>query len=352
MIKPIFRNTTFTFFCLIVLMACGENQKNELQTNGIKEHDEVPDGTRNLTVDLADRGIKIQPTMYGIFFEDINFGADGGLYSELIKNRSFEFPYAKMGWEQPNSVRYSLNGDSGFAKITDYTSSKGNKKYAHIVVNNDQNYELINEGFRGIGLRKGEEYDLSVSLANAQGIDKVYFTLIDSLGTALAQTQIDANTGHWKKNEVVITPAKTETHAKLKVTFEGNGSIDMDLVSLFPKNTWKGRKGGLRKDLIELLDGLNPGFVRFPGGCIVEGRTLAERYQWKKTVGPVDDRELLVNRWNMEFSHRSAPDYYHFSFQRIWVQNHCLFWGVVWHVSSTLGNWLQWMNWIPTLMMQ
>ena len=96
----------------------------------------------------------------------------------------------------------------------------------------------------------------------------------------------------------------------MRMWFEGNGIIDLDMISLFPIDTWKGRKGGLRADMVQLLADMKPGFIRFPGGCIVEGRDLNTRYQWKKTVGPVEDRKLNINRWNTEFAHRPMPDYF------------------------------------------
>ena len=282
--------------------------KNE---NKVNSDEEKSLEAINLVLDLKDTDIKIQPTMYGIFFEDINFSADGGLYAELIKNRSFEFPDAKMGWKQPNSARPSLNKNSGFAKITNYVNPNGgNKKYSHTEVYNDKNYELLNEGFRGIGLHGGKKYDLSVMIANNNGIKSINFSLVDTTGVVLAETKFKPSKGDWKTYEAVLKPNKTNAKALLKITFEGTGSIDLDMISLFPQDTWKGRKKGLRKDLVELLDGLDPGFLRFPGGCIVEGRSLAQRYQWQKTVGPAEERELLINRWNNLFDHRPAHDYY------------------------------------------
>lgn len=103
---------------------------------------------------------------------------------------------------------------------------------------------------------------------------------------------------------------KTEVKAQLKITFEGIGTIDLDMIFLFPKDTWNNRKNGLRKDLVQLLYDLKPGFLRFSGSYIVEGKTLAKRYQWKKTVGPVKDKELFINRWNTEFKHKLTPDYF------------------------------------------
>ncbi len=295
------------FFAMVLgttIHSCKKQEETQTESN-------IVESDAELVVDMKNTGIKIQPTMYGIFYEDINFAADGGLYAELIKNRSFEFPLAKMGWEEPNSVRYSLNGESGFAKITNYVDPQGgNRRYSHTVVQNDEKYELYNNGFRGIGVKKDAQYNLSLMLANPVGIEKMNVALVDTLGTVLASTEIIPESNDWKTYEAVFTPNKTEDKARLKITFEGNGSIDMDMISLFPKDTWKGRKNGLRKDLVELLDGLNPGFLRFPGGCIVEGRTLAQRYQWQNTVGPVIERELLINRWNDEFAHKSTPDYF------------------------------------------
>jgi alpha-N-arabinofuranosidase len=126
----------------------------------------------------------------------------------------------------------------------------------------------------------------------------------------MGQAKVSVNTAEWKDYDASITTNATEAKAKLKITFDGNGSIEMDMISLFPEDTWMGRPKGMRKDLVQLLADLDPGFLRFPGGCIVEGRTLDRRYQWKKTVGDIEDREILVNRWNTEFAHRPTPDYF------------------------------------------
>lgn len=261
-------------------------------------------------LDFKDTGIKIQPTMYGIFFEDINYGADGGLYAELVKNRSFEFEAPLMGWLQPNSDRHKLNTDSGYATVIK-SGGKTNKFICRVQVKNDKGYALLNEGFFGMGVKQGETYNLSVMLANESGnISKVKFQFIDASGAVISETSVSPTSKDWKKYTAILKPVKTEAKAQLKITFEGNGVINLDMVSIFPQDTWKGRAGGLRKDLVQKLYDLNPGFLRFPGGCIVEGRTLAQRYQWKKSVGNVDDREVLVNRWNTEFAHRPAPDYF------------------------------------------
>ncbi|MDO9593483.1 MAG: alpha-L-arabinofuranosidase C-terminal domain-containing protein [Lutibacter sp.] len=267
--------------------------------------------TLDLVVSFKDTGIKIQPTMYGIFFEDINFAADGGLYAEMIKNRSFEFELPMMGWIEPNSSRHSLNKQSGIATIITTAANTANPNFSRVLVNNDKGYALINEGFRGMGIKKDARYNLSLKAANHDGaIKKIRVQFIDKDNHVLGETSIDPKGTDWQNYTTQLTATQTEAKAQVKITFEGNGTIDLDMISLFPEDTWKGRKNGLRKDLVQLLDDMNPGFLRFPGGCIVEGRTLEQRYQWKKTVGDPENRTTLINRWNTEFSHKLAPDYF------------------------------------------
>jgi alpha-N-arabinofuranosidase len=254
-------------------------------------------------------GADIKPTMWGIFFEDINFAADGGIYAEMIKNRSFEFFEPMMGWIQPNSDRHSLNEASGMATVIKERTTHNNH-FVRIQVKNSAGYELINEGFRGMGVKSGARYNLTFKAKNNGGIKNIKFQLIDSSGKSIGEVDVQPSSDKWKEYEASFTANDTELKSKLKITFEGTGIIDMDMISLFPEDTWRGRPKGMRKDLVQLLADLNPGFLRFPGGCIVEGRTLDRRYQWKKTVGDIEDREILVNRWNTEFAHRLTPDYF------------------------------------------
>ncbi|PIB34693.1 alpha-L-arabinofuranosidase [Reichenbachiella sp. 5M10] len=253
---------------------------------------------------------KVEPTMYGIFFEDINFAADGGIYAEMIKNRSFEFDTPMMGWTQPNSDRHSMNEASGFASVVNVGYDKKNSHFLRVEVNKSGAFELRNEGFRGMGIKKGETYDLTLEAAETSGDTKMRVQLIDSLGKVLGESVVDPNQKIWSNYEASIQATATEAKAKLNIIFEGTGLVDLDMVSLFPRDTWMGRSKGLRKDLVQLLADLEPGFLRFPGGCIVEGSELSKRYQWKKSVGPIDQREVLINRWNTEFAHRLAPDYF------------------------------------------
>ncbi len=265
----------------------------------------------NFSVDASHSVTKIQPTMYGVFFEDINFGADGGLYAEMVKNRSFEFDDPMMGWKQPNSDRHNYNTDSGIAIPIQFSKNGNNHNYCRVTIKDAKGYKIINEGFRGMGIKSGAKYNLTLKASNQSGnISKIIVQLIDKDSKVLSENTIPVSGNSWKEYSAQITPSASEAKAKLRFTFEGTGVIDLDMISLFPEDTWNGRKNGLRKDLVQLLYDMNPGFLRFPGGCIVEGRTLAQRYQWKKTVGEVDNREILINRGNTEFSHKPTPDYF------------------------------------------
>jgi alpha-N-arabinofuranosidase len=265
----------------------------------------------DLVIDVGHTIAKVQPTMYGIFFEDINFAADGGLYAEMVKNRGFEFDDPMMGWQQPKSNPYGFNRTSGIATIIQPGADASNRNFCRIHIDDDTGYELINVGFRGMGVKKEATYDLSIMARNPnQTITKILVQFIDSLGNVLGEGSVVPTGKNWQTYSTKFVAKATNQKASLKFTFEGNGTIDLDNISLFPEDTWKGRKNGLRKDIVQLLADLRPGFLRFPGGCIVEGRTLAQRYQWKKTIGPIWDRNLLINRWNTEFAHRPAPDYF------------------------------------------
>jgi alpha-L-arabinofuranosidase len=258
----------------------------------------------------ADRPIsEIQPTMWGIFFEDINFAADGGLYAELVKNRSFEFSAPLMGWKEENHERFALT-NAGEALILNEGSILTNRRFARVNVIQDKGYGLTNEGFRGMGIKKDMLYNLSILTRVREGNTKLRIELVNEKGDVIGQTELAPSGSEWKINKISFKAIQTAAKAKLHVWFDGKGIIDVDMISLFPQDTWKGRERGLRGDLVQLLADLKPGFLRFPGGCIVEGRDLSQRYQWKKTVGNIEDREMIVNRWNMEFNHRPTPDYF------------------------------------------
>jgi alpha-N-arabinofuranosidase len=261
-----------------------------------------------ITVQLDRPGAAISPTLFGLFFEDINFGADGGLYPERVKNRSFEFPDPMMGWK-----RLARGEAKGTLQIYDLgsRSDRPNAHYMQIKADSSGGYGLTNEGFRGMGVEQGKEYLFSVQARNLGDTPAALRVEVeDADGKKLGEAGITGLTPRWKTHTAVIRPTATSGKARLNLLMDGPGRIDVDLISLYPKETWKGRPNGLRADLVQLLGDLKPGFLRFPGGCIVEGRHLETRYQWKTTIGDLNDRRLIVNRWNTEFRHRPAPDYY------------------------------------------
>ena len=259
---------------------------------------------RKLTV-IADKSIAtVAPTMWGVFFEDINFGADGGLYAELVKNRSFEFPTPLMAWSDGKGVMQKRK-----ILIVNKSDNSTNSRFARI--NPEGSYTLANEGFRGIGLHKEKQYDFSIMARTEKSTNiKIKIQLVNYTGKVVGSSLIENFSSDWKKYSTSLTTTDTVQKGKLNLVFEGEGVIDIDNVSLFPHDTWKNRPGGLRNDLVQKIADLKPGFIRFPGGCIVEGKDLSNRYQWKTTVGDVYDRTLIMNRWNVEFRHRPAPDYY------------------------------------------
>ncbi len=251
---------------------------------------------------------EIQPTMWGLFFEDINFAADGGIYAELIKNRSFEFYKPLMGWE----IAPGGNYEGSVLVLNREDAQSSNPRYARVtVVSKDKPVTMKNNGFRGMGVKQGVQYNFSIWARQEAGSNiKINIELQNHANETIGKASLNPPSEEWTKYEVGFTSSKTDPKASLLLSFEGEGIMDVDMISLFPADTWKNRPGGLRADLVQMLYDMKPGFLRFPGGCIVEGHDLSVRYQWKKTVGNVEEREMIVNRWNTEFNHRLTPDYY------------------------------------------
>lgn len=247
----------------------------------------------------------MQPTMYGIFFEDINYAADGGLYGELVKNRSFEFPDALMGWKAFG--KFEVKNDGPFERCPHYV-------VLGYSGHNDAATGLQNEGYFGIGIEKAEDYRFSVWAKAVSGDATVEVSLVDENTMeehqefATAELKVSGN--EWKKYELVLKPTKTVQKANLRLLLKGKNSVALEHVSLFPKHTFKDRDNGMRRDLAQALYDLHPGVFRFPGGCIVEGSSLEQRYQWKNSIGPVENRPLNGNRWLSTFNYRLFPDYY------------------------------------------
>ena len=237
-----------TLFCLFALSLVASAQTHVLDVN-----------TQKL-------GAPVQPTMYGIFFEDINYAADGGLYAEMVKNRSFEFPQHLMGW----------------------------RAFGNFDVEDDGPFER--------NCPEGGKSTLEVSLVDnsTMGEDQRFATV-----------NVEISGKEWKKYTATLKSPRTEPKGALRIFLAGDkATTDVEHISLFPTDTWKGRENGMRKDLAQALFDMHPGVFRFPGGCIVEGTDLDSRYQWKNSVGPVENRPLNENRWHYTFGHRFYPDYF------------------------------------------
>lgn len=271
----------------------------------------VVQAQHTLTVKVNEPKAVIEPTMWGIFFEDINLGADGGIYAELVKNRSFEFFKPLMGW----TVNRKKFAEGDVLVLNRKEENSRNPRYLRVQLNHAAKGDigLTNEGFRGMGIKKGLRYDFSIMHRQSPATAiKLHIELVDSAKHIIGSTvlALTATDNDWNKSAISFEATATEMKGKLNLWFEGDGTVDLDMISLFPADTWKNRPGGMRADMVQLLADLKPGFIRFPGGCIVEGYDLSQRYRWKNTIGPVADRQLIINRWNFEFAHRPTPDYF------------------------------------------
>ncbi len=246
-------------------------------------------------------GAPVQSTMYGIFFEDINFGADGGLYAEMVENRSFEFPERLMGWNVfgnvvINDIKPAFDRNPHYVTV----SPSGHR---------EKQSGLENHGFFGMGIKKGMKYDFSIyaRLNLLQGKStKFRVELVGEDDVPISQDTIVVTNNQWQKYTATLTSDKTMEKAFMRIFLMSGESVDLDHISLMPQDNWH----GMRADLVKDLADLHPGVFRFPGGCIVEGTDLATRYQWKNTVGDPENRPLNENRWNYTFPHRLYPNYY------------------------------------------
>ena len=258
-----------------------------------------------MEVNTKKLGAPVQPTMYGLFFEDINYAADGGLYGELVKNRSFEFPDHLMGWEAFGD--FEIEDDGPFERCPHYLRLR-------YPGHNERRSGISNNGFFGIGLHKGEDYHFSVWARAPKGDAKIIVQFIDRAtmeeNQQFTSDTITIGSNEWKQYEKVIKSPRTIAKGQLRIFLRGKNGVDLEHISLFPVNTFKNRKNGMRRDLAQALADEHPGLLRFPGGCIVEGVDLKTRYQWKNTIGPVENRPLNENRWEYTFPYRFYPDYF------------------------------------------
>jgi alpha-L-arabinofuranosidase len=260
-----------------------------------------------ITVDTDHPGHAVSPLLHGVFFEDINYGADGGLYAELVQNRSFEHREHLFAWGTVNR--------GGEGTVTVESAEPLNAKNPHYVRLSvrtpGSGFGVANYGFGGIVTKTGENYLVSLrarAAANYGGALRV--VIEDETGRPLGDCALTGLSEKWQKFDGVIKSTGSATHARLVVVATAPGRVDLDMVSLFPENTWKHRRNGLRADLVKMLADLHPAFMRFPGGCIVEGMDLPNRYQWKDTIGDVADRPENWNRWQDAMGDATAPQYY------------------------------------------
>lgn len=252
---------------------------------------------------------QIQPSLWGIFFEDINRGADGGLNADLVKNGSFEFNDPMMGWKPVTRKA----PDGVFVIVNRQEEQPNNPKYLQVNLPLAMtSICLSNESFGGMVVKKGQPYTLSMLCRQTTPGIKLNIQVVNATGKPIATASVSPTAGSdaWNDQAISLTADDTTSKGRLVICFEGTGKLDLDMISLYPADTWKGRPQGLRTDMVQSLADLKPGFVRFPGGCIVEGTDLNERYQWKTTIGPRDQRKLIINKWNHGVEKRPTPDYY------------------------------------------
>ena len=259
---------------------------------------------------LAQTGKKISSDLFGLFFEDINYSADGGLYAELIQNRSFEYnPTERKEWNPLYYWEYITPGFS-YGRISVETATPVHPNNPHYIVldiehvgheakyTGESGVGLKNTGFDGIVIRAGEKYNFSVFARQlSKSPISLKVSLQSSKGKILAENIFSTSTSDWKKYETSLVPTENTDTANLVIMAITEGKLALDVVSLFPEKTFKNRPNGLRADLAQLLADMKPRFIRFPGGCLAHGDGLGNMYRWKNTIGPIEQRKEQRNIW-------------------------------------------------------
>lgn len=258
----------------------------------------------------ADRpGPVISPMMHGIFFEDINFGADGGLYAELIQNRSFEDHEHLYSWSEVK--KGNAQGSIAVESVGGMNAS--NPTFLRASVQSiGAGYGVANTGFGGIAVRVGESYNFAIRARANEAFranGSLMVLLQDPANNVLGEARITGLTGEWKEYKAAMRASSTQANAKLVILVMAPGQVDLDVVSLFPEKTFKNRANGMRPDLARMLADMKPAFMRFPGGCIIEGDCQENMYRWKETIGDIAERKQNHNRW-MDAVPTKSPHYY------------------------------------------
>jgi len=250
----------------------------------------------------TDQSKPISPDLFGIFFEDINYAADGGLYAELIQNRSFEYTSAdNPDWNFFTSWELIQNGGTCSITLADDSSIHPNNPH-YIVLNisaNSGEVGLSNTGYDGIVIKANELYDVSLFARKLSGtIGALTVRLVSRTGEILGEAKLTEPTDTWAKQTATIQATAGDNHARFVLLLSGSGSLALDVISLFPQKTFHNRPNGLRDDLAQVIADLKPKFVRFPGGCLAHGDGLDNMYRWKDTIGPIETRHAQANIWN------------------------------------------------------
>lgn len=260
--------------------------------------------TADITIDKSKSPLKISDKLIGIFFEDINYAADGGLYAEMVQNRDFEYDYNenhRKGWGP--AYAWSMTDCSGNAvamKFSEENPIHANNPHYLAVTSFSRSLRLFNDGFDGMTVKKGDSYDFSmfVRLPGNQGRKIIKVNVISKNGAIVGSARVKAKGNGWQKVEGRLKVKSDEAGARLQIEIPAFTECDLDMISLFPVDTYKKRKNGLRKDLAQALEDLKPKFVRFPGGCVAHGDGLDNIYDWKGSIGPIESRKPLRNLWN------------------------------------------------------
>ena len=243
-----------------------------------------------LTINPSDQK-KISDKLIGIFFEDISYAADGGLYAELVQNRDFE--YSSRDRREWNATT-AWHSQRPIEIATEHPLSQNNSHYALLWTRDT----LWNEGWDGIAVEKGKRYDFSMFVLGGGQEQDFMILLVSEDGTVLAKSKLKTAAGAWTQYATVLTAKGSSAKARLAIVPLKEARIGVDMISLFPQETFKNRKNGLRKDLAQVIADLHPKFVRFPGGCMSHGQGLENIYHWNHTVGPLQDRKPDFNIWN------------------------------------------------------
>jgi alpha-L-arabinofuranosidase len=287
--------------------------------------------TATINIDATFAGPEINPRMYGIFLEEINTGVDGGLYAELIRNRGFEDAKAPEGFSLINGrwnngrgyiipYRFEVDKSLPYWSLVKQGDAKGsmtldlsqplntaNPRSCRLDIEelSSGRIGIANDGYWGIGLKKGEQYELSFWARSSEGFSGTLdATLETSEGNVLAKAvKLQGLGPKWKQFHATLAANDTGPGARLVLTASAKGTVWLDMISLFPKQTFKNRPNGLRPDIAQMIADLKPGFVRFPGGCVVEGATPENAYDWKKSIGPLEQREEIWNVWDYRRTH-------------------------------------------------